>query len=270
MPRAINGIIKNLPYLCLIGVVALGIMTIVGTGGGNGDDGGTGDENGNGNGGDGGGDGYPAPVYNLPDISHINANPSDTFIVPLTDFGGLVEGVMPMPGTDSGACYHPGAHVEFPSTSTREVVDIIAPFDGVITGVHKCYPTEGVYDNQQYKIHMAYALRNGDVFELEIGLEPMAGNLCDSNQDYFMPYILVAEGDEVTKGDKLGEMVLEPGFKSHIHFNSKFQGIFMCPDFFTTDVIDQIDGYYMGSCNGNALTGTMCYLPASGESNTHY
>jgi hypothetical protein len=264
MLRARNGFIKNLPYICLMGVIALGIMTIVGTGGGDGDDGN----------GSGGGDGYPAPVYNLPDVSSINANPSDTFIVPLTDFGGLVEGVMPMPGTDSGACYHPGAHVEFPSTGTREVVDIIAPFDGVITMVVKCFPTEGVYGNQQYKIHMAYALRNGDAFLLEIGLEPMAGNLCDGDPDYFSPYILVAEGEEVTKGQKLGEMVLEPGFKSHIHFNSKFQDTFMCPDFFTADVIDQIDDYYTGSCNGNALSvvaaGTMCYLPAFGESNTHY
>jgi hypothetical protein len=268
MLRMINGYVKNLSYLGLIGVIALGIMTIVGTGGGDGDDGGTGD----GNGGDGGGNGYPAPVYNLPDVSNINANPSDTFIVPLTDFGGLVEGVVPMPGNDS-SCYHPGAHVEFPSTGTREVVDIIAPFNGVITMVVKCFP-EGVSTNQQYKIHMAYALHNGDVFELEIGLEPMAGNLCDSNPDYFAPYILVAEGDEVTKGDKLGEMVLEPGFKSHIHFNSKFRGTFMCPDFFTLGVIDQIDDYYVGNCGGDAFnavaTGTMCYLPASGESHAHY
>jgi hypothetical protein len=267
MRKTIHGFTKNLRYLCLMGVIVLGIMTIVGTNGG--DDGGNGD----GNGGNGGGDGYPPAVYNLPDISHINANPSDTFIVPLADFGGLVEGVMPMPGNDS-ACYHPGAHVEFPSTGTREVVDVIAPFDGVITMVVKCFPTEGTYSNQQYKIHMAYALHNGDVFELEIGLEPMAGNLCDGDPDYFTPYILVAEGDEVIEGQKLGEMVLEPGFKSHIHFNSKFQGTFMCPDVFTATVIDQIDDFYMGTCDGNALsvvaTGTICYLPATGESNTHY
>jgi hypothetical protein len=183
---------------------------------------------------------------------------------------------MPMPGNDSG-CYHPGAHVEFPSipsTGTREVVDVIAPFDGVITNADKCFPTEGTYSNQQYKIHMAYALRNGDVFELEIGLEPMAGNLCDGDPDYFSPYIDVVEGQEVTKGQKLGEMVLEPGFKSHIHFNSKFQDNFMCPDFFTTNVIDQIDGYYMGSCNADAFSavaaGTICYMPASGESHADY
>ena len=36
MTKAKNGFIKNLPYLCLVGVIALGLMTIVGTGGGGG------------------------------------------------------------------------------------------------------------------------------------------------------------------------------------------------------------------------------------------
>lgn len=33
MKKARNGFVKNLRYLCLIGVVALGLMTVVGTGG---------------------------------------------------------------------------------------------------------------------------------------------------------------------------------------------------------------------------------------------
>jgi hypothetical protein len=36
MKKAGNGFIKTLPYLCLVGVIALGLMTIVGTGGGGG------------------------------------------------------------------------------------------------------------------------------------------------------------------------------------------------------------------------------------------
>ena len=36
MNKARNGFIKTLPYLCLVGVIALGLMTIVGTGGGGG------------------------------------------------------------------------------------------------------------------------------------------------------------------------------------------------------------------------------------------
>ena len=42
MKKARKGLIKNLTYLCLVGVVALGLMTIIGTGGG----GGGGDSNG--------------------------------------------------------------------------------------------------------------------------------------------------------------------------------------------------------------------------------
>jgi hypothetical protein len=38
MKKAGNMVIKNLWYLCLVGVIALGLMTIIGTGGGGGDD----------------------------------------------------------------------------------------------------------------------------------------------------------------------------------------------------------------------------------------
>jgi hypothetical protein len=36
MKKSRNGLVKNLHYLCLVGVIALGLMTIVGTGGGGG------------------------------------------------------------------------------------------------------------------------------------------------------------------------------------------------------------------------------------------
>ena len=42
MKRAKKGLIKNLTYLCLVGVIALGLMTIVGTGGGGGGESNTG------------------------------------------------------------------------------------------------------------------------------------------------------------------------------------------------------------------------------------
>ena len=48
MKKARNGFTKTLPYLCLIGVIALGLMTIVGTGGGGGGGGGGSDGNGGG------------------------------------------------------------------------------------------------------------------------------------------------------------------------------------------------------------------------------
>ena len=38
MKKAGNMVIKNLWYLCLVGVIALGLLTIIGTGGGGGDD----------------------------------------------------------------------------------------------------------------------------------------------------------------------------------------------------------------------------------------
>lgn len=215
-------------------------------------------------------------VVDLPDISEINAAKSGTFIVPLAELGGKVQGVAPMPGLNSG-CYHNGAHVVFTETASRQTVDIIAPLDGVITLVDKCFTyANGARD--QYKIHMAYAHKEGSIFELELAIEPMAGLLCSSGDpDYFSAYIFVEEGDRVVKGQTIGEMVLEPGFQAHIHCNSRYQGEFLCPDIFNADVIDYIDDYYGGipdTCNGTPYSdiavGTICYEPELGESHDDY
>jgi hypothetical protein len=215
-------------------------------------------------------------VVDLPDISEINAAKSDTFIVPLAELGVKVQGVAPMPGLNSG-CYHNGAHVVFTKTASRQTVEIIAPLDGVITLVDKCFTyADGARD--QYKIHMAYAQKGGSIFELELAIEPMAGLLCRSGDpDYFSSYIFVEEGDRVVKGQTIGEMVLEPGFQAHIHCNSRYQGEFLCPDIFNADVIDYIDDYYDGipdTCNGTPYSdiavGTICYKPKLGESHDDY
>lgn len=76
-------------------------------------------------------------TYGLPDVSAINAAPSDTFIVSTASLtAGLVTGITP--GNNS-QCYHPGAHVVFASTDTVESVDIISPVDGVVTRVDNCF-----------------------------------------------------------------------------------------------------------------------------------
>ncbi len=214
-------------------------------------------------------------TYNLPDVSVINAAPSDTFIVSAASLtGGLVAGITPMPGSNSG-CYHPGAHVVFASTGALETVDIISPVDGVVTTVDNCF----IYNNgatDQYKIHISYAQRNGELFTLELGMEPM-GALCSGptgTPGFYDPYIYVAQGDHVTKGQKVGAMVLVPGYLGHIHFNSKYNGIFMCPDIFTSTLIDAIDDHYVDSCGpvsfGTGTLGTICYQPGPGESHADY
>jgi hypothetical protein len=217
-------------------------------------------------------------TYGLPDVSTINAAPSDTFIVSAASLtGGLVTGIIPMPGTESG-CYHPGAHVNFASTISLASVDIISPVDGVVTYLSSCYPyLSGMGDADQYKIHISYAQRSGELFTLELGMEPMAGTLCSGaagTPGYYDPYISVAQGERVTKGQKVGAMVLVPGFSGHIHFNSKYKGIFMCPDIFSSAVINTIDDHYQGSCGTTSFSmgalGTICYQPAPGESHLDY
>lgn len=215
-------------------------------------------------------------AIDLPDISEINASPTDTFIVSLSELGNLVDGVAPMPGSNS-TCYHNGAHVVFAQTSTPETVDIIAPVDGIISLVDKCFVyADGLRD--QYKIHMAYAQKNGDLFELELAIEPMAGRLCSNgSSDYYAPHIQVSPNEHVTRGQKIGEMLLVPGFQGHIHMNSRHLGTFLCPDIFNSSVIDTIDNYYNSvpdTCNGapygSIAAGTICYAPGPGESHSDY
>ena len=213
---------------------------------------------------------------NLPDISQANQLPTDTFVVALSELGNLVDGVAPMPGANSG-CYHNGAHVVFAQTSQLETVDIIAPIDGIVSLIDKCFTyAEGLRD--QYKIHLAYAQKDGALFGLELALEPMAGLLCSQgNPDYFSPYIQVTLGEQVSKGQKIGEMALVPGHQAHIHMNSRYQGSFLCPDIFNNTVVDTIDNYYNDipdTCNGtpygNISSGTICYEPGPGESHSDY
>lgn len=214
-------------------------------------------------------------TYGLPDVSVINAAPSDTFIVSAASLtNGEVTGIMPMPGTNSGNCYHPGAHVVFASTSVVESVDIISPVDGVVTYLSKCYPYGVALD--QYKIHISYARRNGELFTLELGMEPMMA-LCSGPtgvSGYYDQYISVALGERVSKGQKVGAMVLVPGSTGHIHFNSKYKGIFMCPDMFSSTLINTIDDHYQDSCGpvsfGTGTLGTICYQPSPGESHADY
>lgn len=211
----------------------------------------------------------------LPTISDFMLNQSDTFIVDTSLLGTEVEGVMPMPGSNSG-CYHPGAHVDFtiPSSGTS-TVDVYSPVDGVVTSVQDCY--EGV--NDQYKIFIAYAKSGDDVFELLFGFEPMAGSKCQDNPTEFTQYIFVEEGETVTKGQKIAEMISYSSdtVGSHIHFNTGFNNNFVCPDIFKQSVVNTLDDHYIdsaSSCRGQSFIDiaqeTLCYQPSLNESHSDY
>lgn len=211
----------------------------------------------------------------LPNISDFLLAKSDTFIVDTSLLGSEVEGVMPMPGSNSG-CYHPGAHVDFtiPESGTS-TVDVYSPVDGIVTSVQDCY--EGV--NDQYKIFIAYAKNGEQLFEFLYGFEPMAGTKCQDNPSEFSQYIFVEEGETVTKGQKIAEMVSYSSDTagSHIHFNVGYDSDFVCPDIFTQNVVNTLDDYYINSassCSGRNFIDiaqeTLCYQPSLNESHQDY
>ena len=216
----------------------------------------------------------------LPDISAVLQNKSDIFLVKTNEIGKSVIGVTPMPGSKSG-CYHGGGHVEFNETTELQAINVYAPLDGIVSHVDKCFAHLGYNDNPQehYKIHIQYAQRNNKMFELQLAFEPMAKIICSSgdNPDYFSPYIKVQKGQKVSKGQIIGQMVLIPGSRSHIHFNSLYSAYlntFMCPDIFAPIVVNELDDTFVGDCQNQPFTtiskGSLCYNPGPLESHSEY
>lgn len=89
MKNVKNGLVKNLNYLCVVGVVALGLMTIVATGGGGGD-------------GDGGGPSIPS-YTGLTEPATIDENNAEALAVGAYEGGrmGAATGVMGVVQTEA-------------------------------------------------------------------------------------------------------------------------------------------------------------------------
>jgi len=124
-----------------------------------------------------------------------------------------------------------------------------------------------VGDNYRYGFSLAFANRGGQELNFEYSIEPMTNPL---DSTFYDPFILVAEGDVVTKGDTLGYMYLPEGDTgAHIHFHisiNNASGPFMCPAIFKKRTVnkfysiwdrwneDNYGGFISHSCMGYMIS----------------
>lgn len=205
----------------------------------------------------------------FPDISSFGSLPTDQFII---DSVGLskVSRAHPFKGAAT-SCPHTGAHLHFTNTDAPYTVDIFAPSDGVISRVDKCMD---IGTSDRYGFTLAFARTGSNIVSFEFSLEPMDGHPCSSgyggDANFFTPYILVTEGQEVSKGDLLGRLLKtnSGNDSAHLHFHLLKEGpyTFHCPNIFNSTITSTFGSLYGAeTCSGSTMPATFCYCPASDE-----
>jgi len=204
---------------------------------------------------------------NLPAISDFYETPADLFFIQEADMAKISRAT---PYFGSGtSCAHEGAHVHFTNSESPYTVDIIAPFAGVISDVTTCLD---IGTSDRYGVDLIFATNGDDNIAMHFSIEPLDGHHCsdaDDDSEFYSQYILVTEGEEVTKGQILARMVkFDSGDDgTHIHFdlndggNAKY-----CPNVFNQTITDAFQAVYGEStCSGTELPATFCYQPADDE-----
>lgn len=98
----------------------------------------------------------------------------------------------------------------------------------------------------------------------------MDGTPCDTDADYYTPYIFVEEGEQVVKGQILGQMykTAQPADGAHIHFDilNDRTNSFYCPNIFNTSIETSFASLFgTDVCGGVQFPATFCYQPGPGE-----
>lgn len=209
----------------------------------------------------------PAIHNDLPDISSFSSSPSNCFIISNNDLVKVSRG-SPFTGAAQN-CAHPGAHLNFTDTGFDYTVNIYAPAHGKIHRVTPCLDLGN--NNDKYEIDIAFAHSKNALVLFCISLEPFAAKLCESNIDFYKTYIFVNEGQEVSKGEIIGQLYKKAGTPddTHIHFMLKKEPgeSFHCPNIFNEEISAAFELLYSDQSCTNTLFGSsgFCYLPAAGE-----
>ena len=208
--------------------------------------------------------------YSLPELSDFATNKSDRFFV---DFKDIIAG-HPFVGSRSPKP-HNDAQVYFSNTDQRwlnanqpsDYPPIYAVADGYIS-----IPSKATYNIVEHKNanppwwHVAYgftlqiATQNADVVEFMYQMEPyMIPELAGKSKDFYKNFIIVKNGQFVSKGDILGymyvpslqEMVGSKLGSSHIAFSLiKQPSTVYIPAIFNQEVVKQFANIYRNPTEG--------------------
>jgi len=157
----------------------------------------------------------------LPDISTFATAKSDRFIVDMDD---ICDG-HPYKGRNANQP-HTGGHVYFDNTGDRwpkegaapqDYPPIYAATDGIVARLD--YRLRQRTGNHRYGVDVVFARDDeGATYKLCYSIEPMAP---EPTADFYRQFIVVAQGQEVKKGDVIAYQYAPPSreVQTHIHFN---------------------------------------------------
>ena len=190
------------------------------------------------------------PYADLPPLSAFAENPSDQFLVDMSD---VADG-HPFRGADANRP-HQGAHIYFEpsafdlyheSADLEDLPKIYAVADGVVSGVDLYFEQRG--GNYRYGLLLVIAHVDGEPVNINYSIEPF---LDPQDPSFYEPFLTVSAGDRVEKGQVLAymysdrlninagcdEQVCPPSSQNaHIHFELNGPQGKMSPSIFTPEV----------------------------------
>ncbi|MBI1928939.1 M23 family metallopeptidase [Candidatus Poribacteria bacterium] len=188
----------------------------------------------------------------LPELSYFQTHPTDQFLVNTPD---IARG-HPYKGKRA-ATPHSGAHVHWDNhdnfwprggEAPSNYPPIYAVADGIVDRITRSLK---VGNNDRYGINIAIAHKGDTTWAFEYSIEPMVP---EPSPGFYLPFMLVKEGDYVKKGEVIGYVYLPAGdIGSHIHFELITSGVphMAAPAIFTPDIVDAFYAQW-----GNCTDGT--------------
>ncbi len=176
----------------------------------------------------------------LPNISYFQTSPTDQFLM---DMELLIDG-QSFRG-DNAQNPHAGAHLYIKNTDgntwPKDGVDspenyppIYAIANGTIDHITTYHP---VSDNFRYGISLTIATKDGNNVNFYYSIEPFIN---PNDNSFYEQYILVNEGQTVSKGDIIAYFYLEEdgtNENAHIHFHMNYKDQFLSPSIFTKELV---------------------------------
>lgn len=194
-------------------------------------------------------------IDSLPSLDSFVTSPSSRFLV---DFDQVVR-TSPFVGSNNESP-HDGAHVHFENngsipdgSAATAYPPIYAVASGIMTSVD-AYTAVG--DNYKYSILLAFASDQGRAVEFEYSIEPMVD---PGNSDFYAPFLLVTEGQNVSTGETIASMYVPAniGSGTHIHFSLRndLRGK-QAPAIFSSAILTEFTSRLEeeGECIGKDLT----------------
>lgn len=204
-------------------------------------------------------------------VSLTEMTPSEIFFVDFANPGTNVQITRTSPYFgENSSCPHQGAHIHFLQNGESELglVDIVAPFDGVVDEIKSC---KDIGASDGFEINLRFADPAYASVKFDMSIEPQDGFHCVADQggeaNFYEPYIFVAEGDTVLAGEIIGQLpiVSTTDDGAHVHFNLRTNTSLACPNIFSDAVTEDFAALYGGMPCETPTTNTFCYGPSATE-----